>query len=194
MSHEINVVSRTQQIIVEPTSGSVSVINAGPPGPGLAIMTTVLFSTQDSVSMTGNTPPTSSTFVYPSLTPYDTVSGDAIAVPESLGLEVVTGLFGGFSLQTTELGTWFINAGWSTVSSSGLTVGDLVGTQLVWSGDTGVVTNEFSTYLGTGYQVPSTTQVVQSAPPSKIEPIGVFRRGGSVVLTVNFDVFVTRLA
>lgn len=31
---EINVISRTQTIIVEPTSGSVSVINAGPPGPG----------------------------------------------------------------------------------------------------------------------------------------------------------------
>lgn len=34
MSGEINVVSRTQQIIVEPAFGSVAVINAGPPGPG----------------------------------------------------------------------------------------------------------------------------------------------------------------
>lgn len=33
MSGEINVISRTQQIIVEPVSASVSVINAGPPGP-----------------------------------------------------------------------------------------------------------------------------------------------------------------
>lgn len=32
MSDEINVVSRTQQIIVEPSSASVSIINAGPPG------------------------------------------------------------------------------------------------------------------------------------------------------------------
>lgn len=30
---EINVISRTQIIVVEPTSGSVSVINAGPQGP-----------------------------------------------------------------------------------------------------------------------------------------------------------------
>ena len=34
MSSEINVISRTQHIIVEPSSGSVSVINAGPSGPG----------------------------------------------------------------------------------------------------------------------------------------------------------------
>lgn len=33
MTEEINVLSRTQIIIVEPTSGSVSVINAGPQGP-----------------------------------------------------------------------------------------------------------------------------------------------------------------
>lgn len=33
MSHEINVVSRTQIINVEPSSSSVSVINAGPSGP-----------------------------------------------------------------------------------------------------------------------------------------------------------------
>lgn len=32
MADEINVFSRTQIIFVEPTSGSVSVINAGPPG------------------------------------------------------------------------------------------------------------------------------------------------------------------
>jgi hypothetical protein len=32
MSGEINVLSRTQVIVVEPTSGSVSVINAGPGG------------------------------------------------------------------------------------------------------------------------------------------------------------------
>lgn len=34
MTDEINVLSRTQQINVEPTSGAVSVINAGPAGPG----------------------------------------------------------------------------------------------------------------------------------------------------------------
>lgn len=34
MSSEINVIQRTQNIIVEPSSGSVSVINAGPVGPG----------------------------------------------------------------------------------------------------------------------------------------------------------------
>lgn len=34
MSGEINVISRTQQIIVDPASGSVAVINAGPQGPG----------------------------------------------------------------------------------------------------------------------------------------------------------------
>ena len=34
MSGEINVISRTQIIYVDPTSGSVSVINAGPIGPG----------------------------------------------------------------------------------------------------------------------------------------------------------------
>lgn len=34
MTDEINVLSRTQEIHVEPTSGSVSIINAGPPGPG----------------------------------------------------------------------------------------------------------------------------------------------------------------
>jgi hypothetical protein len=33
MSGEINVISRTQQIIVDPVSSTVSVINAGPPGP-----------------------------------------------------------------------------------------------------------------------------------------------------------------
>jgi hypothetical protein len=33
MTDEINVVSRTQVIMVEPSSGTVSVINAGPPGP-----------------------------------------------------------------------------------------------------------------------------------------------------------------
>ena len=33
MSGEINVISRTQIIYVDPTSGSVSVINAGPQGP-----------------------------------------------------------------------------------------------------------------------------------------------------------------
>jgi len=33
MSDEINVLSRTQIIYVEPSTGSVSVINAGPPGP-----------------------------------------------------------------------------------------------------------------------------------------------------------------
>jgi hypothetical protein len=33
MSGEINVVQRTQYIIVEPSSASVSVINAGPVGP-----------------------------------------------------------------------------------------------------------------------------------------------------------------
>lgn len=32
---EINVISRTQQITVEPVSNSVAIINAGPPGPGL---------------------------------------------------------------------------------------------------------------------------------------------------------------
>lgn len=34
MSGEINVLSRTQIILVEPLSGSVSIINAGPAGPG----------------------------------------------------------------------------------------------------------------------------------------------------------------
>lgn len=34
MSGEINVISRTQQIIVDPASSSVAVINAGPIGPG----------------------------------------------------------------------------------------------------------------------------------------------------------------
>lgn len=33
MTDEVNVISRTQQILVEPTTGAVSVINAGPPGP-----------------------------------------------------------------------------------------------------------------------------------------------------------------
>jgi hypothetical protein len=33
MSGEINVISRTQIIYVDPTSGSVSIINAGPQGP-----------------------------------------------------------------------------------------------------------------------------------------------------------------
>ena len=33
MSAEINVISRTQVIVVEPSSGSVSIIQAGPPGP-----------------------------------------------------------------------------------------------------------------------------------------------------------------
>lgn len=33
MTEQINVVSRTQLIIVEPTSSAVSVINAGPSGP-----------------------------------------------------------------------------------------------------------------------------------------------------------------
>jgi hypothetical protein len=36
MSGEINVLSRTQVINVEPRSGAVSVVNAGPPGPGLS--------------------------------------------------------------------------------------------------------------------------------------------------------------
>jgi hypothetical protein len=31
---ELNVVSKTQHIIVDPASSSVAVINAGPPGPG----------------------------------------------------------------------------------------------------------------------------------------------------------------
>jgi hypothetical protein len=34
MSGEINVISRTQQVIVEPASSAVSIINAGPQGPG----------------------------------------------------------------------------------------------------------------------------------------------------------------
>src|SRR4249920_4050521 len=34
MTEEINVISRTQIINVEPTSGAVSIINAGPAGPG----------------------------------------------------------------------------------------------------------------------------------------------------------------
>jgi hypothetical protein len=34
MSGEINVISRTQQIVVDPASSSVAVINAGPIGPG----------------------------------------------------------------------------------------------------------------------------------------------------------------
>jgi hypothetical protein len=34
LTTQINVISRTQYIIVEPSSGSVSVINAGPVGPG----------------------------------------------------------------------------------------------------------------------------------------------------------------
>jgi len=34
MSGEINVISRTQHIVVDPASSSVAVINAGPPGPG----------------------------------------------------------------------------------------------------------------------------------------------------------------
>lgn len=33
MSHEINVISKTQIIVVEPSSSSVSIINAGPQGP-----------------------------------------------------------------------------------------------------------------------------------------------------------------
>jgi hypothetical protein len=33
MSDELNVISRTQVINIEPTSGSVSIINAGPQGP-----------------------------------------------------------------------------------------------------------------------------------------------------------------
>lgn len=33
MSGEINVISRTQQIIVDPSSAAVSIINAGPQGP-----------------------------------------------------------------------------------------------------------------------------------------------------------------
>ena len=33
MSGEINVISRTQIIYVDPTSGSISIINAGPQGP-----------------------------------------------------------------------------------------------------------------------------------------------------------------
>src|SRR5580765_114591 len=34
MTEEINVISRTQTVVVEPTSGCVSIINAGPMGPG----------------------------------------------------------------------------------------------------------------------------------------------------------------
>ena len=34
MTTEINVISRTQIIYVDPTSGSVSIIDAGPAGPG----------------------------------------------------------------------------------------------------------------------------------------------------------------
>lgn len=34
MSGEINVVSRTQHIIVDPASSAIAIINAGPPGPG----------------------------------------------------------------------------------------------------------------------------------------------------------------
>jgi hypothetical protein len=34
MAGEINVVSRTQIIVVPPGSNSISIINAGPPGPG----------------------------------------------------------------------------------------------------------------------------------------------------------------
>ncbi|MET0786497.1 MAG: hypothetical protein ABWY25_07325 [Paenisporosarcina sp.] len=37
MSGEINVISRTQHIIVEPASSSIAVINAGPPGPNTGI-------------------------------------------------------------------------------------------------------------------------------------------------------------
>ena len=34
MTTEINVISRTQVIVVEPTSGTVAIISAGPVGPG----------------------------------------------------------------------------------------------------------------------------------------------------------------
>jgi hypothetical protein len=37
MSGEINVISRTQRIIVDPVTSSVAVINAGPPGPNTGI-------------------------------------------------------------------------------------------------------------------------------------------------------------
>ena len=33
MSHNLNVISRTQQIIVDPVSGTISIVNAGPVGP-----------------------------------------------------------------------------------------------------------------------------------------------------------------
>ena len=33
MSEEINVISRTQTIVVDPASSAVSVISSGPPGP-----------------------------------------------------------------------------------------------------------------------------------------------------------------
>lgn len=33
MSDQINVLSRTQTIVVEPISGTVSIMNSGPPGP-----------------------------------------------------------------------------------------------------------------------------------------------------------------
>lgn len=49
---EINVISRTQIINVEPTSSAVSIINAGPAGPGGAIG-----SATGSVILRGTTPP-----------------------------------------------------------------------------------------------------------------------------------------
>jgi hypothetical protein len=44
MSGEINVISRTQQIIVDPASSSVAVINAGPPGPASGAIRELLYS------------------------------------------------------------------------------------------------------------------------------------------------------
>jgi hypothetical protein len=53
MTTEINVLSRTQIIKVEPVTKSVSLINAGPPGPGGAIG-----SATGSVILIGTSPPT----------------------------------------------------------------------------------------------------------------------------------------
>jgi len=59
MSGEINVISRTQIIVVEPVSGSVSIINAGPPGPPSAVGPTGPASTVP--GPTGPTGPTGAT-------------------------------------------------------------------------------------------------------------------------------------
>ena len=76
MSGEINVISRTQHIIVDPASSSVSVINAGPIGPGGPVGVTNWATARTIETVSGTT--------------YSVVAADAGKVKRLTGVATIT--------------------------------------------------------------------------------------------------------